>query len=478
MAIDPNIILQAGRGIPQLDIGGSMLQGQQIAANRDAAQQRQMTMRQMQQAEQEQQDLKGSYAFDPSGNVDAPATLRNLAQVNPQMAMKFGQQMQSNQLATNKAQAEQQKVAIDKHLAWGKQVSQTLYGVKDEETWQRAKQSLTELARLNGADTSQNTMPANYDPGWVAQHIKEGMTMEQQLAKAKAELEGNAMGAPHTMTDLKTGKEVSVQQRGKSGEMVPVKGFGPAKKAPGITIGGGGESGLTPEAMDLMVEQFRKTGVLPAVGQGKAGTQLRIALVNGAAAKDKAEGTVTDLAEAKKSFKTQTDAVKYFTTGAGANAMRQQETILHHAQVFQGIADALKNGDNQLVNRLGNEIGVQFGSDKATNLKMAGQIFSAEVGKYLAGSMGSAQEREELAKLMPMYNSPEQFKGGLKTLANLVEGQRKSWITQRDAALRGKVPGTEPEQGKPKWVRNKAEYDALPSGAPYMAKDGTIGRKP
>ena len=44
-----------------------------------------------------------------------------------------------------------------------------------------------------------------------------------------------------------------------------------------------------------------------------------------------------------------------------------------------------------------------------------------------------------MAELMPVFNSPEQFWGGLQTLSGLVEGQRKSWQRQRDAALSGEV---------------------------------------
>ena len=198
--------------------------------------------------------------------------------------------------------------------------------------------------------------------------------------------------------------------------------------------------GMTSDAVDMMADQFRKTGVLPSAGMGAAGTALRIKIANRAAEMDKEEGTTTDLAEAKQTFKTAQQARAYFTSGKGADAFRQQETILHHADAFTKIADALNNGDIQVANRIGNTLGVQFGSDKATNYKIVGQVLSAEVGKYLAGSQSTEVERRELSELIPVFSSPEQIKGGLATLKTLVEGQRQSWTAQRDAALKGQVP--------------------------------------
>jgi len=174
-----------------------------------------------------------------------------------------------------------------------------------------------------------------------------------------------------------------------------------------------------------------------------------------------------DIAQNKIQFKTQQDAQKYFTTGGGADAFRQQETILHHAQVFGQIYDALNNGNTQLANKLGNEFGVQFGSDQATNAKIVGQVMSAEVGKYLAGNQGSKEERAELAGLIPTFSSPAQAKGGLQTLQTLVQGQRASWTAQRDAALKGQVafgPG----------LQKVSPQDAakLPAGTHFLGLDG------
>lgn len=147
-----------------------------------------------------------------------------------------------------------------------------------------------------------------------------------------------------------------------------------------------------------------------------------------------------DIAGNKIQFKNQQDANKFFTTGKGADAMRQQETIIHHADAFLQMATALDNGDVQLANKFANQLGVQLGNDKAKNVELAGHILSEEVGKYLSGSSGSAEEREKMGQLLPAFSSPQQFRGAVTTLQTMVQGQRQSWQQQRAAALAGQVP--------------------------------------
>ena len=439
MALDPSIILANADPARQFDQVASM----QKAANlQSAMMQQQMQRQQMQDA----QDFKAKYGVTPG----MAKSVKDMETAGYQAEHAKAQAVTEKTKAQDWLADQQRRV-----FEWGQKALEENPEAAPQIHAQTLKMLAANAQKL-GIDTTKSDDPlefttssAPFAPGqdgapkvwdinthrtWLRDKA-ESVTPEA-VAQKRAELQQKADAENWKILETSTGFAMF---NSKTGEMKPVEGgFKPAPKGTSINLGLGG-SGLTNDALNMQVEAYRKTGVLPGLGQGKAGTELRMKIMNAAAAADKAEGKVTDLAEAKKSFKTQQDAQKFFTTGKGADAMRQQETILHHAQVFQQIADALDNGNIQLANKLGNTFGLQMGSDKATNLKMAGQIFSAEVGKYLAGSMGSAEERAELAKLMPMFNSPEQFKGGLKTLSNLVEGQRKSWMRQRTAALSGKV---------------------------------------
>jgi len=176
---------------------------------------------------------------------------------------------------------------------------------------------------------------------------------------------------------------------------------------------------------------------------------------------------------AKMQFKTAEDARKYFTTGKGADAFRQQETIIHHADLFKQVFQAMDSGNVQLANRLANEAGLQLGDDKAANARIVGTFLAEEVGKYVSGGQSSAEEREKITKLIPDFSSPQRAIGGLTTLQGLVEGQRKSWTKQRDAALKGAVPGAGEEPGHGdggKWSSRN------PAGSPDMKTLGKNSR--
>jgi hypothetical protein len=191
-----------------------------------------------------------------------------------------------------------------------------------------------------------------------------------------------------------------------------------------------------------------------------------------------------DIAGNKVQFKNQQEATKYFTTGKGADAFRQQETIIHHADAYLQMATALDNGNMQLANKAANTLGVQLGNDKAKNLELAGHVLSEEVGKYLSGGAGSAEERATMGKLLPSFASPQQSRGAVTTLQTMVQGQRASWTQQRDAALKGNVPwqqqpanpqagsGSTPTAAPALQKMSPQDAAKLPAGTHFLGLDG------
>jgi hypothetical protein len=199
----------------------------------------------------------------------------------------------------------------------------------------------------------------------------------------------------------------------------------------------GGE--LTPEARVIEVEKFIKTGKLDSdISQRYPAERLKI--INAAAEKITQEGRPVDLSEQNLKYKAAGGAYKYWTIGAGATAFRQQETIQDHIKTLKDIVNKLDNGDVQGANKLSTMYGVQFGNNAPTNYKIAAGVLSKEVGKYLSGTTSSKAERSELQELLPVINSPSQFKGGLDTLDKLIQGQRKNWTEQRNMSLREEIP--------------------------------------
>ena len=208
------------------------------------------------------------------------------------------------------------------------------------------------------------------------------------------------------------------------------------------------------------------------------------ALIRNARAEYLAQQGGGDIAQNKIQFKSQADAQKFFTTGKGADAMRQQATIIHHADSFLQMANALESGDTVLANKAANQLGMQLGNDRAKNVELAGHILSEEVGKYLSGGAGSAEEREKMGSLLPSFASPQQFRGAVQTLQTMVQGQRASWMEQRDSAIKGQVPWktnpTNPPNGASATptatpaLQTVSPQDAakLPAGTHFIGLDG------
>jgi hypothetical protein len=324
---------------------------------------------------------------------------------------------------------------LDKQTKAAQEVGVALDSIQDPaeqmKAWQTVGYPRLKAAGVEGIDP--NTLPAT---ATRKMYLAQATSVQEALERVKAKYSSK----------LETAQEGFVKFDPATQSLVKVPGATPRPQQAMIAMGGGG---LTPEAMDMLVNKYRQTGVLDAdVGRNPA---LRTKIINAAASKGE-----VDLAGAKTTFKNKQEATKYFTTGKGADAGRQQETILHHAEAFQQMASALDNGNVQAANKFANQLGIQLGKDKARNIELAGQILSAEVGKYLSGGTGTEAERAEMSKMLPMFSSPQQFRGALNTLSTMVQGQRQSWVKQRNDALSGRVPFTESQS--PQSAGHKKSY--------------------
>ena len=200
----------------------------------------------------------------------------------------------------------------------------------------------------------------------------------------------------------------------------------------------GGKAELTPETIDMLADKYIQKGLMDPDTSRDAESRR---LVLNRVAEKKASGQDFDLVGNQQKFKTVTDARKFYSTGKGADAFRQQDVIGEHIKTVKSLVDALDNGDLPTANRIAQSYGQSIGKDPVTNYKIGADILSKEVGKYMAGSgPGSAAERKEISDILPAINSPQQFRGGLDTLDKMVKGQRQSWQRQRDSSLQGNVP--------------------------------------
>jgi hypothetical protein len=123
-------------------------------------------------------------------------------------------------------------------------------------------------------------------------------------------------------------------------------------------------------------------------------------------------------------FTVEQKAREAFTSGNYSQQLNSINTAREHMKTFTSLADALDNGNVQALNSAGNAIGMQFGSDKATNFNIAKQAFSAEVAKAFSGAGVTEGDRKEIGDKISSASSPAQLKGAAKVADALLAGKQ------------------------------------------------------
>jgi len=205
---------------------------------------------------------------------------------------------------------------------------------------------------------------------------------------------------------------------------------------------------LTPQAKQMAADMYTQTGQLPA---GMRSPAMSAGVLNQAAG---APGAQTpDIATNKRNYATETAEQKAFTSGSQGQQLTAIGTARNHMQTFMQTADALDNGDFLKANQIGNYLGMQFGSDKATNFNIAKSAFAGEVGKAFAGANVGVQDRQELMDKIGAASSPAQLKGYAQKADELLAGKQKSLKQSYDAGMKGQpnfgnaAPATKTYQG-------------------------------
>lgn len=162
------------------------------------------------------------------------------------------------------------------------------------------------------------------------------------------------------------------------------------------------------------------------------------------------------------------------TSGAVGKQLLAIGTAREHMKLFSQLADALDNNDTQVLNKVGNFLGVQFGSDKATNLKIASQAFGGEVGRAFDGAGVIGKEREEASKSFSDYLSKGQFKGAVDTVDALLAGKQKAAHAWFDAGTKAKPDFGQEESAKTPAAASTTAATKTYKGSTYVQQpDGS-----
>jgi hypothetical protein len=189
-------------------------------------------------------------------------------------------------------------------------------------------------------------------------------------------------------------------------------------------------------------------------------------------------------------------ALKGFSTGKEGTALRSFNVASDHLDTLGQMADALNNGNTQILNKIGNAWAAQTGGTAPTNFNAVKEIVGKEVVKAIVAGGGGVAEREELSKLLESANSPQQLKGVIGHFKELMDAQRSGLMDQyqrttgrtdgdtvfapskkppQQQVAEAVANGTSAKLGamRPVQVNNAADYAALPSGTVYTAPDGS-----
>jgi hypothetical protein len=98
--------------------------------------------------------------------------------------------------------------------------------------------------------------------------------------------------------------------------------------------------------------------------------------------------------------------------------------------MLDSMADALNNGDVQLLNKIGNTWAKETGSAAPNSFDAVKQIVGQEVVKAIVAGGGGVHEREEAGSAITNAGSPQQLKDVIARYRQVMDAQRESLVQQ------------------------------------------------
>lgn len=132
------------------------------------------------------------------------------------------------------------------------------------------------------------------------------------------------------------------------------------------------------------------------------------------------------------------DVLKSATSGKIADNLTAFNTAIEHAKQLGTATDALNNGDMPTLNKIGNALGYQFGTDKMTNFNVVKNALAGEISKVFKGGGATDAEIEAVQGPFNSANSPQQLKGAIQQAISLMNSKRDALKQQVDQGRQAK----------------------------------------
>jgi hypothetical protein len=137
-------------------------------------------------------------------------------------------------------------------------------------------------------------------------------------------------------------------------------------------------------------------------------------------------------------YQTRAALRKSATSGDIGKNITAYTTAIAHANQLGQAAEALDNGDLPTLNKLGNALGYQFGSDKTTNFNVIKNALSGEISKVFKGGEATDAEIKAVQEPFSAANSPKQLKGAIDNAIHLMNSKRDALQQQYQQGMQGK----------------------------------------
>jgi hypothetical protein len=199
----------------------------------------------------------------------------------------------------------------------------------------------------------------------------------------------------------------------------------------GLPVNGGsggikGAGGLSAQAISDAADAAIDGGGTVPSGFGR-NAAARAAIQNAMTVRLQQRGmTVADMMQGGQTFKSQGNAFKAWNSGrpgTGAAVARSISVAVDHLDQATQAAQALKNGNTPVFNRIAQGWAKESGQAAPTNFAAVKDFVTDEVTKAILAGNGGVGDREKASQILANWNSPAQTAGAVKQLQGLMAGQ-------------------------------------------------------
>lgn len=129
-----------------------------------------------------------------------------------------------------------------------------------------------------------------------------------------------------------------------------------------------------------------------------------------------------DEADIDNRYNTAKEFASSSNTKAGGQVLALN-TLIHHAELYQQVADSLKNGSFVPGNAAYNAVATAFGSAPPTQANLVARFLAGETGKVATGGVPAEGEINAIMKGLNTNGSPEQIATAGQTLLQIAAGR-------------------------------------------------------